>query len=65
MPLATSFFIAAFGMIMFSVIDIFDRLRDGVIEERGNDGRPIEAGHPHWKKYMFDRKSVKSSLKSV
>lgn len=64
MPLATSFFITSFGMIMFSVTDAFDRLRDGVIEEKSNNGKPIETGHAHWRKYMYDRKLVRSGFEA-
>lgn len=64
-PLATEFFKATFDTITYFVNDSLDRLRDGVIEERGNGGKAIEAGHPHWIKYMSDRKSVVSGLKNT
>lgn len=64
-PLATEFFKATFDTITYFVNDSLDRLRDGVIEERGNGRKAIEAGHPHWRKYMSDRKQVVSGLKNT
>ncbi|CAM9896804.1 unnamed protein product [Ectocarpus fasciculatus] len=64
-PLATEFFISAFDTINYFFNLALDHLRDGVIEERGNGGRPLEAGHEHWHKYMSDRKQVVSALKNM
>lgn len=64
-PLATEFFISAFDTINYFFNLALDHLRDGVIEERGNGGRSLEAGHEHWHKYMSDRKQVVSALKNM
>ncbi|CAM9366400.1 unnamed protein product [Ectocarpus sp. 6 AP-2014] len=64
-PLATEFFISAFDTINYFFNLALDHLRDGVIEERGNGGRSLEAGHEHWRKYMSDRKQVVSALKNM
>lgn len=60
--LAPDFLKAAFDIITYFFDDAMVRLKDGRIEERSNDGRPLEAGHPHWGKYQADRKQCISGL---
>lgn len=64
-PLATEFFKTAFDMFSYFINDAIGRLRDGVIEERSNGGRVLEAGHAHWNKYMRERKQCVGALKNM
>lgn len=64
-PLATDFFKTAFDTSTYFINDAIGRLRDGVIEERSNGGRVLEAGHAHWNKYMSERKQCVGSLKNM
>ena len=62
---ASDFVNGVFDVLMYFIEDARDRLRDGVIEERSNNGRELIVGHPHWSKYDRERQQCKNRVSGM
>lgn len=62
---ASDFVNGVFDVLIYFLQDARDRLRDGVIEERSNNGRELNVGHPHWSKYDRERQQCKNTVSGM